>query len=71
MEQSLGKELKLNMKIYCCEEHIELALDVLVDETELPPQMELLKEDEKLSTNCEYCRKEAVYLVANEYSDTK
>jgi CxxH/CxxC protein (TIGR04129 family) len=50
--------------IYCCEDHVELALDVIVDESGSFP--ELNKVENKLSTTCEYCQKEAVYIVGNE-----
>ncbi|WP_270180564.1 CxxH/CxxC protein [Alkalihalobacillus sp. CinArs1] len=54
------------MKIHCCEEHVELALDVTVDETEQFPVLEKLeKNDGNLSTTCKYCSKPAVYMVSN------
>ncbi|MCA0988800.1 CxxH/CxxC protein [Alkalihalobacillus algicola] len=54
------------MKIYSCEEHVELALDVTVDETEHFPVLEKLEENnENLSTTCEYCSETAVYMVSN------
>lgn len=52
--------------IYCCLEHVELALDVIVDEYEVAPKMKELSEEERLSTGCEYCQNEAVYVVGNE-----
>ncbi|WP_433745954.1 CxxH/CxxC protein [Falsibacillus pallidus] len=51
--------------IYCCKEHVELALDVIVDEYETAPVMKELSEEEQLSTTCEYCENTPVYLVAN------
>lgn len=48
--------------IYCCQEHTELALDIIVDEYEKAPKIEKL-EGEKRS--CEYCQNEAEYVVAN------
>jgi CxxH/CxxC protein (TIGR04129 family) len=51
--------------IYCCEEHVELALDVIVDEYETSPTLEKLEGPEKISTTCEYCRNTAVYVVGN------
>lgn len=51
--------------IYCCKEHVELALDVVVDEYETAPIMKELSLEEKLSTPCEYCKEQAVYIVAN------
>ncbi|MDG5472380.1 CxxH/CxxC protein [Jeotgalibacillus sp. ET6] len=53
------------MKIYCCEEHVELALDVFVDEEETFPELRTVDNPERLSTNCEYCRNQAAYLVEN------
>lgn len=50
--------------IYCCEEHIDLALDTIVDEYETFPVMTKMDVD-NLSTACEYCRNMAVYIVAN------
>ena len=49
---------------YCCEDHVELALDMFVDETETFPI--LTKVENNLSTTCEYCEKPAIYIVGNE-----
>jgi CxxH/CxxC protein (TIGR04129 family) len=51
--------------IYCCEEHVELALDVVVDEFETFPVLTKIDVD-NLSTTCEYCQYTAMYIVANE-----
>lgn len=48
--------------IYCCREHTELALDVIVDEYETPPVIEKWQGEE---TTCEYCQNRAEYVVAN------
>lgn len=53
------------MMIYCCEEHVELALDVIVDDYYTAPTLEKITDPEKISTTCEYCRNLAVYVVAN------
>jgi CxxH/CxxC protein (TIGR04129 family) len=53
------------MVIICCKEHAELAIDVIVDEFETPPIVELLTEENELSTTCEYCEKEGTYKVSN------
>ncbi|WP_226654158.1 CxxH/CxxC protein [Pseudalkalibacillus hwajinpoensis] len=54
------------MKIYCCDDHVELALDVAVDETGQFPVLERVEKDaEKLSTVCEYCKNNATYMVSN------
>ncbi|WP_462406018.1 CxxH/CxxC protein [Gracilibacillus sp. Marseille-QA3620] len=65
------------MKIYCCAEHVEVGLDNIVDEAEVPPFINNLSDEEggKVTHNsgeftCEYCGKPAVYVVANEHSDT-
>jgi CxxH/CxxC protein (TIGR04129 family) len=51
--------------IYCCEEHVELALDTIVDEHETFPVLSKIDGD-NLSTTCEYCQNTAIYVVANE-----
>ncbi|MFK2826584.1 CxxH/CxxC protein [Bacillus sp. B190/17] len=48
--------------IYCCQEHVELALDIVVDEYETAPVIEKVEEEKK---TCEYCQNEAEYVVAN------
>jgi CxxH/CxxC protein (TIGR04129 family) len=50
--------------IYCCEEHVDLALDMVVDEYETFPVLSKVPGD-NLSTGCEYCQNRAVYIVAN------
>lgn len=49
---------------YCCEEHVELALDIIVDETELAPVMEKLDEEKQLSTKCTFCEEQARYKIS-------
>ncbi|WP_081414216.1 CxxH/CxxC protein [Metabacillus indicus] len=49
----------------CCEEHIELAIDMYVDEHETAPEIEKIREINKLSTSCELCTNPAVYIVGN------
>lgn len=51
--------------IYSCEEHIDIAIDTVVDEYETFPQLSKVSEGEELSTTCEYCRNQAIYVVAN------
>lgn len=51
--------------IYCCDEHVELALDIIVDEHETFPVLEKVKEGTDLSTPCEYCSNQATYIVGN------
>jgi CxxH/CxxC protein (TIGR04129 family) len=52
--------------IYCCDEHVDLAIDIVVDEYETFPQLTKLEDNKKLSTTCEYCQNTAIYVVANE-----
>jgi CxxH/CxxC protein (TIGR04129 family) len=51
--------------IYCCLEHVELAMDIIVDEHEVAPDLKELSKEERLSTTCEYCGNNAIYIVAN------
>jgi CxxH/CxxC protein (TIGR04129 family) len=53
------------MKIICCKDHAELAIDIIVDEFETAPVVELLTEKDELSTACEYCNEPGVYKVSN------
>ncbi len=53
------------MKINSCESHINRALDEFVAKEETFPNMESLKNEEMLSTTCNYCETRAVYLVTN------
>lgn len=64
MENYLVWKVKWKM-IYCCEEHVDLALDTIVDEYETFPLLTKIPGD-NLSTTCEYCRNMATYVVANE-----
>lgn len=50
--------------IYSCEEHVDIALDSVVDEYETFPDLSKIDVD-NLSTTCEYCQNQAVYIVAN------
>jgi len=52
------------MKKYCCEMHVDHALDVVVAETKEYPILEKLEEEAKLSTKCDYCENEAKYIVS-------
>ena len=50
--------------IYSCEEHVDIALDDIVDEYQTFPVLSKIDVD-NLSTSCEYCQNGAVYIVAN------
>jgi CxxH/CxxC protein (TIGR04129 family) len=51
--------------IYCCKEHVEMALDTVVVEHETAPVLLEVAMEKQLSTCCEYCRNTAVYMVGN------
>ncbi|MGE8204805.1 CxxH/CxxC protein [Heyndrickxia sp. NPDC080065] len=51
--------------IYVCADHVELALDVAVDEYETAPSLEEIQSENQLSTTCEYCDNRAIYIVGN------
>lgn len=53
--------------IKCCEEHVDVAIDTIVDEYEVAPKIEKFIVDKNLdlSTTCEYCQNQAVYIVSN------
>lgn len=51
--------------IYSCEEHVEIAIDSVIDESYTFPILSKIS-DKELSTTCEYCRNMAIYVVANE-----
>lgn len=53
------------MKIKCCKNHVEHGLDVFVAQTESYPVLTELSNEEKLSTKCDYCEEQALYLVAS------
>lgn len=57
--------IKGGLCMYCCEEHIELAIDMYVDEKELAPEIEKIENNSNLSTSCELCSNPAVYIVGN------
>ncbi len=51
--------------IYCCKEHVELALDIIVDEEETAPILEKFTVENELPTSCKYCNNPAEYIVGN------
>lgn len=58
------------MNIACCQEHVELALDIIVDEFEIPPVIHTVDNDKSAPKTCEYCQNKAIYVVSNENSPT-
>lgn len=59
-----------NMKKYCCLEHVEICMEKVIDEFEQAPTL-LLISTEDCPQVCGHCEKEALYVVANDCSDTK
>lgn len=57
------------MNLPCCLEHVELALDIIVDECEVAPVINNVDNLEKEKT-CEFCQNEATYVVSNTDSHT-
>ncbi|QZY86802.1 CxxH/CxxC protein [Exiguobacterium acetylicum] len=51
------------MDKYVCLEHVELALDEIVDETEQYPILDQLNPEKNIT--CEYCDEPATYLVSS------
>jgi CxxH/CxxC protein (TIGR04129 family) len=58
------------MDIKCCKEHVDLALDMIVDEFETAPFIRNVDNESKLSTTCEFCQNKAIYVVSNTNSHT-
>jgi len=56
----LGKVKRMNS----CEEHIEVVIDMFVDEKEIAPNIQKIEVNHNLSTTCELCEKPAVYIVS-------
>ena len=51
--------------MFCCEEHIELAMEMYIDQHEEAPPLQIVDEEKKLSTDCEFCQSPAIYMVGN------
>lgn len=60
------RKVLMKMKFYSCEIHIEQVLEDFIEKEEKFPLMEIIQEDEKLSTSCSQCDQPALYVVANE-----
>ncbi|BDG45398.1 CxxH/CxxC protein [Saccharococcus caldoxylosilyticus] len=48
----------------CCEEHVDMAIDMYVDETEQAPNISLISVDNS-GQSCDFCENKAVYIVGN------
>ncbi|MCU9613456.1 CxxH/CxxC protein [Caldibacillus lycopersici] len=51
--------------IYCCKEHVEYALEEIVNESEMAPILKQVEADKLSTAICEYCGQVAEYVVAN------
>ncbi|MFP3125572.1 MULTISPECIES: CxxH/CxxC protein [Bacillaceae] len=54
------------MDIACCQEHVELALDIIVDEFEVAPVIHNVINSGDEKKPCEYCQHDAKYIVSSE-----
>jgi CxxH/CxxC protein (TIGR04129 family) len=48
----------------CCEEHIDIAIDMYVDKMEQAPNISFISVD-KSDKSCDFCANKAVYIVGN------
>ncbi|KAB7654094.1 CxxH/CxxC protein [Bacillus sp. B2-WWTP-C-10-Post-4] len=58
------------MNLPCCLEHVELALDIIVDECEVAPVINNVDNSGKEKKPCGFCQNEAIYVVSNTDSHT-
>ncbi|MFD3450536.1 CxxH/CxxC protein [Microbacteriaceae bacterium 4G12] len=58
------------MNIPCCDEHVELALDIIVDEFEVSPFIHTVDNTDSSAKICEFCQNKARYVVSNTDSHT-
>ncbi|OEH93083.1 CxxH/CxxC protein [Bacillus solimangrovi] len=49
--------------IYCCKQHVDLALDDVVDLEQTAPLLEEISEDILGNEKCKYCENQALYQV--------
>lgn len=60
-----GCEGSTNMKYYTCEEHVELAMEHIIDECEAAPNIGILSDEQKLSTGCSFCDEQPTYIITD------
>ncbi|WP_078556353.1 CxxH/CxxC protein [Bacillus alkalicellulosilyticus] len=51
------------MKYFACHEHVELAMEHIIDECEAAPAIEKVDNNSNLSTTCSFCTSPALYIV--------
>jgi CxxH/CxxC protein (TIGR04129 family) len=61
----------MEKKILSCDEHIDWALDDFVDKYSETPLLNKVENTQNVSTSCEYCQNDAIYIVSNIDSTTK
>ncbi|WP_081457360.1 CxxH/CxxC protein [Evansella cellulosilytica] len=49
---------------YSCKDHIDIAMEEMVDETGMPPDLQLVNEAEKEERHCSFCNSEATYKIS-------
>ncbi|MCP8971239.1 CxxH/CxxC protein [Ectobacillus ponti] len=54
------------MNISCCQEHVELALDIIVDEFQTAPVIHSVDEQTDQIQTCEFCKNNANYVVSDQ-----
>lgn len=50
------------MEYHACLEHVEEAMDHIIDESELAPVLEEVNKED-LSTSCSFCSEKALYII--------
>lgn len=53
------------MNKYSCEEHIDVIIDMFIDEEETFPVLTKMEQEIELSTGCALCGGKPIYMVAN------
>ena len=56
---------RVKKMIYCCKEHVEWALEEIINETEMAPEFRQIDVGHLSTTVCAYCGKPAAYVVGN------
>lgn len=51
-------------KIYSCQNHVNHALDIFIEEIKNFPILDRLKDYEKVTKKCYYCEEQAEYVVS-------
>ncbi|MDQ0257595.1 CxxH/CxxC protein (TIGR04129 family) [Evansella vedderi] len=49
---------------YSCIEHIEVAMEEVIDESGMPPELTFIDEKLKSSTTCSFCNEQAKYKIS-------